>query len=425
MEVLNKQYQQLVIKRNKNELPEHFLNSSIYKSITSIEDGFFNKLHSYLFNDSFLQKKTEGKNFSGFLIKPVSDRCNLGCSYCYEAPGSYKPSNIKFNSEDLELLTIEVLKNSGSTSYFYWHGGEPMLAGIDFYKKALSFQTKYKEQKNVINAIQTNGVLLSNQWLDFFEENNFRISLSFDGPKEIHDQKRFYKNQKGSYDNVVKAFLLLSERNIPIHIITVAHESLLEKSEAFYDEIKRWNINTFDIHPNFQNPASFLNPQIFSNIILNIFEYWNKENTTRSFSPINDYLSALVTGQPETCYHTGKCSEIMAIDGNGDYLSCTRPFDKVKYNFGNLKNGDDLELVDLNSSFKSFKEKDEYSIKNSLIKGCKWATICNNGCPQHRITNGINDIAGNSVFCTCHSNHKGGYYEIWNHLFDSINKYLS
>ncbi|WP_369764959.1 radical SAM protein [Flavobacterium sp. WC2429] len=413
MKILNNLYQAISANRHKSNY-----NSNIVKTIEYIEKEYLNKVHSVLF-DLKEQVPEIKSNFSGFLIKPVSDRCNLGCSYCYESPNSYEASTEKLDVLNLEKIIIQILENSGEFANFYWHGGEPLLAGLEYYKKAVSIQSKLKMDKKIINAIQTNGVLLNNEWLDFFQENNFKISLSFDGPKEIHDSRRFYKNQKGSYEDVVKVFLQLSERNIPIHVITVAHESLKDNYEAYYNEIKKWNIKTFDIHPNFQNHKNYIDPVIFSEIIISIFNLWNDDHEYRTFVPVKDFIASMVKGQPETCYHAGKCSSILAIDGNGDFLSCTRPFNKKMYTFGNLKTNYNLTTVKSNKNFITFQENDNIAINQT--KNCKWGKICNNGCPQHRVKNSKNLVDGNSVFCTCHSNSVGGYYAIWDHFFNYLN----
>jgi|SRR5690554_16623 len=413
MEILKNLYQ--AVSTNKNESNS---NNNIVRTIEYIEKEYLNKVHSILFNSK--KHTIEAKpNFSGFLIKPISDRCNLGCSYCYESPTSYEASLEKFDVSNLESIINQIFENSGNVANFYWHGGEPLLAGLQFYKTAIDIQLKLKKDKNIINAVQTNGVLLNNEWLDFFQEHNFKISLSFDGPKEIHDSRRYYKNQKGSYEDVVKVFSQLTERNIPIHIITVAHESLKDKCEAYYDEIKKWNIKTFDIHPNFQNDRNYLDPVIFSDIIISIFDFWNNDQEYRTFVPVKDFIASMITGQPETCYHAGKCSEILAIDGNGDILSCTRPFDKKLYTFGNLKADSDLASVKSNKNFIAFIENDDVAINQ--ISSCKWGKICNNGCPQHRVKNSKNIVEGNSVFCTCHTDSIGGYYTIWDHFYNYLN----
>lgn len=423
MEILHEIYEKLIKTKQEGLIPVSWRNSNLLSTFESIEDEHYKEIHSYIFKD--LERNQDKGLFSpsffeAFLIKPISDACNLGCSYCYEASSNFEANTARMKSSELPKLVDEIFNNSGELATFLWHGGEPLLVGLEFYEKAVELQKAHPSKKKFLNVIQTNGVLLNQKWFTFFKANNFFISLSFDGPQDVHDKRRFYRSGKGSYTKVTEAFQKLNEDKIPFHVITVANNELLGRGEDYYDEIKKWDIKSFDIHPNFQNLSSYMSPVQFFKIFSEVYDIWKQENSNRIFVPVKDFFSAVIKGAPETCYHAGTCTEILAIDGDGELLSCTRPFDKKKYTFGNIQKENPIEVASTEKKFIQFKEKDQSAIRRSKEINCKWAEICNNGCPQHRHTNNQENVAGNSVYCTCHTDKNGGYYEIWNKIYSDL-----
>lgn len=145
------------------------------------------------------------------IVKPVNGMCNLSCSYCY----TYRLKQCAVeNRMRLEILKamIDFFCREQDDIEFIWHGGEPLLAGLDFYRKAVEFQGIWKQQgKKIANFLQTNATLITPEWIRFFVENNFFVGVSLDGPKEVHDQVRHYPNGKGSYDDVIRGINLLHQ----------------------------------------------------------------------------------------------------------------------------------------------------------------------------------------------------------------------
>jgi len=149
------------------------------------------------------------------VIKGVGAKCNLECGYCYYlgkekvVPGAAKE---RMSEEVLEEFTRQYITGQDAeTIIFNWHGGEPALLGLDFYRKAVALQKKYADGKRIENDFQTNGTLLDEQWCEFFKENNFRIGLSIDGPKHLHDQVRRGKGNSPTFDRVYRTSQLLRE----------------------------------------------------------------------------------------------------------------------------------------------------------------------------------------------------------------------
>lgn len=138
-------------------------------------------------------RREERRGFTS-MVKPVGSLCNMRCKYCYylDKAALYDYHEPKMDDGLLELyIRRNIEGNASPVLSFAWHGGEPLLAGIDFYKKAVALQKKYAEGREVENSIQTNGLLVNREWCDFFRDNNFLVGISIDGPEDIHDAHRF------------------------------------------------------------------------------------------------------------------------------------------------------------------------------------------------------------------------------------------
>jgi sulfatase maturation enzyme AslB (radical SAM superfamily) len=152
--------------------------------------------------------KDELSGIHAILIKPLNDLCNLRCTYCYEGQEEFRSRGELMSQVHLERILKEILNSPKRDIQFLWHGGEPLLAGIDFYKHALDIQREANIHGiEIYNGIQTNGTLLNQKWIDFLAEHNFGISLSLDGPKFLHDQSRIDFGSNGTYERVINLLI--------------------------------------------------------------------------------------------------------------------------------------------------------------------------------------------------------------------------
>ena len=415
MEILKKLYTKIKLSKDqKSTMPNLYL--KVNDIFERKEVQFVERVGRKIFN---LDTATYGNHhIQDHLIKPISDTCNLRCSYCYEDPEFFDPSNKKMKEDDLIKTIKEIFSKNLEISKFSWHGGEPLLLGLDFYRNVVKYQNEFNIYKSeVLNSIQTNAIFLDEEWYEFIKENNFKLSISFDGIKDVHDQYRYDSKRGGTFDIIVQKLNELNAHKIPFHIISVVNNEHKNLGKEYYNNIKRFNIKSFDIHPNFKHIKKFTDIDVFTNFIKEVFEEWKMDTETRNFHLFSDFLNAVVTGSQKSCYFNGRCTEIVAIDGNGDYIPCTRPFSKKDYSFGSLANTT-LDQVDKNESFKIFAQKNKISLES--VKDCKWESICKNGCPQHRATDGKADIAGHSVFCNCNQPGIGGYYDIWEYFYQEL-----
>ncbi|MFA9407006.1 MAG: radical SAM protein, partial [Anaerolineales bacterium] len=131
------------------------------------------------------------------LAKPAGATCNLDCTYCFFLSKEmlYPGSRFRMADELLEKYIQQLIESHRVPEVtIAWQGGEPTLMGLDFFKRSIEYQNKHtKPGMRILNTIQTNGVLIDDEWAVFFKENEFLVGISIDGPREMHDTYRVDK----------------------------------------------------------------------------------------------------------------------------------------------------------------------------------------------------------------------------------------
>ncbi|MCX6642553.1 MAG: radical SAM protein, partial [Candidatus Bathyarchaeota archaeon] len=179
-------------------------------------------------------------------VKPIGPLCNLDCSYCYylDKEALY-PKGAKFQMpyEVLEKYIKQHIEASpGPVIRFSWHGGEPTLLGLDYFRKVVALQHKYQpSNKSVFNGIQTNGTLLDDEWCRFFAGEGFGVGLSMDGPQEIHDRYRVTKDQKPTHEQVMRGYRLLQKHLVNTEILCVVNAYNVQLPLQVYRFFKQIN----------------------------------------------------------------------------------------------------------------------------------------------------------------------------------------
>ena len=171
--------------------------------------------------------KITGPQAFNIMIKPVGSLCNLRCHYCYyldkaEIYGGREP---RMSEQMLEHFIKEyIAANDVPDVFFNWHGGEPLLAGLDFYKKAIVLQRKYGEGKKIHNTLQTNATLITREWAEFFRANGFLIGVSLDGPQKVHDAYRGGKGGASVFERVRRGMFELYRAGVQYNVMTTVNK---------------------------------------------------------------------------------------------------------------------------------------------------------------------------------------------------------
>lgn len=318
------------------------------------------------------------------LIKPTSYLCNLDCIYCF-----YKKTKLIYpNAKRMEIQTLEKLISSamdysdGGEAFFCWQGGEPLLAGIDFYKKVVEFQMKYGKRGQIVgNSIQTNGILINEEWIEFFKKYKFFVGISLDGPPEIHNFYRKDNSGKGSFDNVIKSVNLLKREGVEFNILSTLGKETGRHPEKIFNFFISKGLPFLQFIPavDRRDEKMFefsMNSEIWGNFLCKIFDkWWNNGNPCVSVRFFDNILEVLCGLPPTSCAFKKRCGEYLVIEHNGDVYPCDF-FVNPEFKVGNIFENNFEELLYL-SREKFGKLK---LIGTKECKECEWNFICNNGC---------------------------------------------
>lgn len=355
---------------------------------------------------------------SGVMWKTVSEACNLACDYCYYSRCQGKPDQIKKIEDDvLEKFIREYMEMKRGIVPFAWQGGEPLLAGLDFFKKVVLLQSIYAPDNTIIsNSIQTNGLLINNEWATFFKKYNFFVGVSVDGPEHINDQRRVTASGKGSFKLIQRGIECLREANVDFNILTVIHENNVSKANelmAFYDEagykyiqfIPCMDFQSQDIN----QPGKYtITPEQYGDFLCEVFDHWyNDGNPYISIRFFDNMLAAYLHQQAEICVNRETCPKTIIFEQNGDAYPCDF-FIHEDYRLGNIRD-DSLESIINNERMDAF-----LAMKPALpdeCKTCEFLHLCHGGCPRNRLQE--SNVLDTDYFCE-------SYQQIYRYAHDRM-----
>ncbi|MFX0099703.1 MAG: anaerobic sulfatase maturase [Candidatus Hodarchaeota archaeon] len=332
------------------------------------------------------------------MIKPRGAICNLGCEYCFYLPkmNLYQGSKFHMSEDVLESFTkqyIEAQKVLEVT--FGWQGGEPLLMGLDFFKKAVEFQEKYKKPgMKIINALQTNGTLLNDEWGRFLHDKNFLIGISIDGPPALHDKYRLDKKGNPTFKKVRAGFNALKRNKVEFNILCCVNatnaDHPLKVYKYFRDVLKTEFIQFIPIVERESNTGFKESRKIskrsvsgkqYGNFLIQIFNEWVRNDVGKMFIQIFDITLGAWVGQPGgLCVFAKTCGNALALEHNGDLYACDH-FVIPEEKRGNLMETPIFDLV--NSG-----DQVNFGIKKMRLpkkcEDCSYKFACNGGCPKNR-----------------------------------------
>jgi uncharacterized protein len=345
-----------------------------------------------------------GRVLSGAMWKTVSEACNLACDYCYYSRCNGRPEAIEIIEDDvLEKFIREYMAIKKGGVPFVWQGGEPLLAGIAFFRKVVQMQARHAPPNTVIsNALQTNGTLINREWALFFKKYNFLVGVSLDGPEEINDARRATGSGKGSFKTVMNGIQHLKDANVDFNILTVLHESNISKAKELMNFYKSEGFHYVQFIPcmDFQSqdpnqPGKYLiTPEQYGQFLCEVFDIWfNNGNPEISIGFFDNMLAVYLNQSPGTCIHQKTCPKTIVFEQNGDAYPCDFFIDE-QYRLGNIMQ-DSLESIMNSERLERF-----LTMKPSLpaqCKSCDFLHLCHGGCPRNRISE-TNEVQG-EYFC--------------------------
>ena len=336
------------------------------------------------------------------MFKPVGSVCNLGCAYCYYLDKvSLYDEHSPLQFDLLEKVIKEYIElNDAEQIVFDWHGGEPLLLGLDYFKKIVNLQNNYRGNQHIFNTIQTNATLLDNNFAIFFKENNFLVGVSVDGPQYIHDRYRKYKGGQPTFLKVMQGVELLHRYAVDFNTLTTISKAGEGMGLEVYQFLKNIGsrymqfmpvleyVNMIIASPDDDNSSLAewsVNPMEYGRFMCDIFDYWVKNDVGSYFVNLFDSTLANYCGiNPGTCVYSETCGTNAVMEHNGDIYPCDH-FVYSQYKLGNVK---DSSLQEIMSSEKShqFGIDKRNQLSSQCIK-CKYYFACHGECPKHRFVN--------------------------------------
>lgn len=366
------------------------------------------------------------------MLKPAGAHCNLACKYCYylEKNKLYPTAQRHLMSDEmLEQFTREYIEaQTMNQVLFTWHGGEPLLRSIDFYRKALSLQQKYAGGRRIDNVIQTNGTLLTDEWCEFFAQNHWLVGISIDGPQPYHDHYRLTAAGKPSWKKVMQGIKLLKKHGVEWNAMAVVNAYNVNHPLEFYRFFKengcqflqftaiverqtrhedgRTLASLADKNEIPQSEAS-VTPEQWGYFLCAIFDEWVRKDVGKIFVEIFDCTLANWMGvSPGICAYSKECGHAGVMEYNGDVYSCDH-FVFPEYKLGNIR---DHSLIDMLYG----EQQQEFSrLKHSSLprqcKECDMEFACHGECPKNRFMKDKYGDSGLNYLCP-------GYYHYYQHV---------
>ncbi len=330
------------------------------------------------------------------LIKPVGDRCNLRCKYCFylgteeRFDGHLDPQKRAADVMDddiLEKMAAEFLSYRMPQSIFCWQGGEPTLAGLDFFRRVVEFQTKHGGRGQVVgNAFQTNGVLIDRRWARFLAEYKFLVGLSIDGPRDIHQTMR-----GNSFDAAMRAAQLFRQFGVEFNVLSVVSQANVGRAAEVYRWFVSRGFNNLQFIPcrelrdDGSLTAESITGEQFGDFLIAIFDEWWKDDVRKvSERNIDSAIACYVTGQPTTCTYHARCSDYLMIERAGEVFPCDF-FGRPEWLLGYIGERP------LKQYLENVREEKFGKLKLQVpaeCRECEWWQMCHGGCPRDRAPDG-------------------------------------
>jgi uncharacterized protein len=342
--------------------------------------------------------------------KPVGGRCNLDCRYCYYS-GKEKLSN----PSGAGLMQDDILENyirqhiTATTSrqiFFSWHGGEPTLAGLDFYRKIVDIQKGYKPcEKTVINGIQTNATLITDEWCEFLAKEGFYVGVSIDGDEKFHDIFRVSKNGGPTFKKTYAGYKRLVKHNIKTEILCVVNSENAGAPLEIYKFLKNLGSEYLTFLPRVEkSPTSpalvserSVRPEDFGNFLCTIFDDWMANDIGKIKIQIIEEAVRTAFNQEHTlCIFKKTCGGVPVVEYNGDFYDCDHYVDREHY-VGNIRNMSLSQMLDSPVQMKFGQAK--LDLLPDYCLNCEVRDMCNGECPKNRFLNTPSGEPGLNFLC--------------------------
>ena len=354
-------------------------------------------------------------------VKPIGSICNLDCHYCYYLKKEHlypEGESFRMPHDILEEYIVQHIDACPSTVIrFSWHGGEPTVLGLDYFREIVALQRKHKPpNRQIVNGIQTNGTLLDEDWCRFLAMEGFAVGLSLDGTREMHDRYRVTKDQKPTHEQTMRGYKLLQKHRVYTDVLCVVNAHNVQFPLRVYRFFKQINAQYVTFLPMVEpqpdarggvNPIS-VPAEAWGAFLCTIFDEWRDHDIGRVKVQIFEEAARTAFNQDHSlCIFRPTCGDIIVIEHNGDFYSCDH-FVDVEHRLGNINETPLVELLESPAQRAFGRVKLETLPR--YCRECRVRDMCNGGCPKNRFIMtpdggpGLNYLcAGYKLFFThCH-----------------------
>ena len=333
---------------------------------------------------------------ASILIKPASANCNMDCKYCfYKCLSSHREEYSKgfMKEETLKTLVREAIAYADGSLTFAFQGGEPTLAGLDFFQKAVELQQKYNNKKlQIENTIQTNGLLIDEKWARFLGEHRFLVGLSLDGPKKMHDRYRKDAAGQDTFARIMHSVQLLEHYHVDYNVVTVVTNDTAKQASFLYkfwkrnhypfvqfipcmDEIKRQDGTQ-------ERSIYAVEPEQYGKFLCELFDLWYADFVAGETMDIRMFsnLAQMAAGYPaEECGMNGCCNCYFVVEGDGSVYPCDF-YCMDEWKLGTVKDG--FAQMKTSEKAKAFVEASRPVC--AACQECPHFSLCRGGCRRWR-----------------------------------------
>ena len=340
------------------------------------------------------------------LIKPSGSDCNVDCTYCFykhRAP-EVGQGRQRMSDEVLERLVKDYMQLRFPMAGFAWQGGEPTLMGLDFYKKTVELQKKYGSPgQEVGNSLQTNAILLNDEWCRFLHENKFLVGVSIDGPKEFHDYFRLDHSGSGTFDKVMKAIEKCKEHKVEFNTLTLLNAKNVEHPDEVFDFLVALGTRYIQFIPCVELQIGTnkitdfsVTPQQYGQFLCRLFDRWYEYGPQKlSIRDFDSFLSYYVTGKHSICTFDKQCSQYIVIEHDGNAFCCDF-FVEPRWQLGSIFDTP-IEKLAASSIKRTFARAKKNICNKCLV--CRHLAVCRGGCMKDRAPFDKDNFGKESYFC--------------------------
>jgi uncharacterized protein len=359
------------------------------------------------------------------LVKPTGARCNLACAYCFFLPKEqlYRGSAFRMSDEVLETYVRQLLHaQPGPEVMVAWQGGEPTLMGIDFFERAVALVEKHRSPRQRVSyTIQTNGIVLDDEWCAFFKRHQFLVGLSLDGPKALHDAYRVTKGGHGSFDLVMRGWERLCAHGVDVNILCAVHaangDHPLDVYRFFRDRLGARFVQFIPIVERDLDASGLPLPAVgpgtagaqvtgrsigaaqFGRFLCQVFDEWVRRDVGTVFVQMFDVALASWIGEPSLCIFSPTCGNGPILEHNGDVYACDH-YVEPEYLIGNVLETPLAEIV-ASDRQRRFGE-DKLTSLPACCRTCEVLAACYGECPRNRFVEAPDGERGLNYLCAAY-----------------------